>query len=295
MLVYLKYCFQGLAFPPGHGIIPRSRLHSVREELLQFLLEESKSLTSEVFKSFSASCGKCPNICYLLWMDTEATLEVLKCAFAQDSFEPRDELSGTVNAPSSEDEDGIIAGNPGSQNNMVQNVLDAIIDIVGLENEMIQSVVMGTADSEFWPSEKEFGYLIEFVSFFVSHKRAIASKRVVMHILTYLTSSYDDTRARTQKEKEVLQLFNAVPRNDWNSDFVLNLCSDAHFHQACGLIFTTRNQNLAALDSYMKDKEEPFHAFIFIDKRLFKLADDEALSFRTTVISRFPELVKLSR
>ncbi|CAL5060601.1 unnamed protein product [Urochloa decumbens] len=295
MLVYLKYCFQGLAFPPGHGIIPRSRLHSVREELLQFLLEESKSLTSEVFKGFSASCGKCPNICYLLWMDTEATLEVLKCAFAEDSFEPRDEPSITVNTSVSEDGDGIIAGNPRSQNNMLQNVLDAIIDIVGLENEAIRSVVMGTADSEFWPSEKEFGYLIKFVSFFVSHKRATASKTVVMHILTYLTSSYDDTRARTQKEKEVLQLFNAVPRNGWNSDFVLTLCSDAHFHQACGLILTTRNQNLAALDSYMKDKEEPFHAFIFIDKKLFELADDEVLSFHTTVISRFPELVKLSR
>ncbi|OEL18589.1 Vacuolar protein sorting-associated protein 8-like protein, partial [Dichanthelium oligosanthes] len=295
MLVYLKYCFQGLAFPPGHGIIPRSRLHSVREELLQFLLEESKSLTSEIFKGFNASCGKCPNICYPLWMDTEATLEVLRCAFAQDSFEPRDEPSSIVNASVSEDEDGIDAGSPESQNNMVQNVLDAIIDIVGLEKEVIRSIVMGTADSEFWPSEKEFGYLIEFVSFFVSHKRAIASKRVVMHILTYLTSSYDDAITRTQKEKEVLQLFNVVPRNDWNSDFVLNLCLDAHFHQACGLIFTARNQNLAALDSYMKDKEEPFHAFIFIDKRLLELSDDEALSFRTTVISRFPELVKLSR
>ncbi|CAN6226951.1 unnamed protein product [Urochloa humidicola] len=298
MLVYLKYCFQGLAFPPGHGIIPRSRLHSVREELLQFLLEESKSLTSEVFKGFNASCGKCPNVCYLLWMDTEATLEVLKCAFVEDSFEPRDEPDSTVNASVSEDGDGIIAGNPGSQNNiMLQSVLDAIIDIVGLENEVIRSVVMGTSttDSDFWPSEKEFGYLIEFVSFFVSHKRATASKRVIMHILTYLTSSYDDTRARTQKEKEVLQLFNAVPRNDWNSDFVLTLCSDAYFHQACGLIFKTRNQNLAALDSYMKDKEEPFHAFIFIDKKLFELTDDEALSFHTTVISRFTELVKLSR
>lgn len=60
-------------------------------------------------------------------------------------------------------------------------------------------------------------------------------------------------------------------------------------------MFMTRNQNLAALDSYMKDKEEPLHAFIFIDKRLNELTDDEALSFRTTVISRFPELVKLSR
>ncbi|XP_021314780.1 uncharacterized protein LOC8055060 isoform X2 [Sorghum bicolor] len=289
MLVYLKYCFQGLAFPPGHGIIPRSRLHSVREELLQFLLEESKPLTSEVFKGFNASCGKCLNICYLLWMDTEATLEVLKCAFVQDNFEPRDELPSTVN------EDGTDAGSPEGQNTMVQSAVDSIVDIVGLENDVICSVVMGKTESEFWPSEKDFGYLMEFVSFLVSHKRAHASKRVVMHILTYLISSYDDTRTRTQKEKEVLQLFNAVPQNDWNSDFVLNLCSHAHFYQACGLIFTTRNQNLAALDSYMKDKEEPFHAFIFIDKKLLELVDDEALSFHTTVMSRFPELVKLSR
>ncbi|XP_062224241.1 uncharacterized protein LOC133922777 [Phragmites australis] len=293
MLVYLKYCFQGLAFPPGHGIIPQSRLHSVREELVQFLLEESKSLTSEVFKGFNASCGKCPNICYLLWMDTEATLEVLKCAFAQDSFEPRDDPSSTIDASVSEDEDGIDAGM--SQNSMVQNAVDTIIDIVGLENEVIRSIVMGTDESKIWPSEGEFGYLIEFVSLFVSRKRANASKRVVMHILSYLTSSYDDTRTPTRKEKEVLQLFNAVPQNDWNSDFVLSLCLDAHFHQACGLIFTARDQNLAALDSYMEDKEEPFHAFIFINKRLFELADDEALSFRSTVISRFPELVKLSR
>ncbi|XP_066321059.1 uncharacterized protein [Miscanthus floridulus] len=295
MLVYLKYCFQGLAFPPGHGIIPRSRLHSVREELLQFLLEESKPLTSEVFKGFNASCGKCLNICYLLWMDTEATLEVLKCAFVQDNFEPRDELPSTVHTSVLGNEDSIDAGNPESQNTMVQNVVDAIIDIVGLKNDVIRSVVMGNTESEVWPSEKDFSYLMEFVSFFVSHKRANASKRVVRHILTYLISSYDDTRTRTQKEKEVLQLFNAVPQNDWNSDFVLNLCSDAHFYQACGLIFTTRNQNLAALDSYMKDEEEPFHAFIFIDKKLLELVDDEALSFHITVISRFPELVKLSR
>jgi len=166
-------------------------------------------------------------------MDTEATLEVLKCAFVQDNFEPRDELPSTVNTSVSDSEDGIDAGSPEGQNTMVQNVVDAIIDIVGLENDVIRSVVIGKTESEFWPSEKDFGYLMEFVSFFVSHKRANASKGVVMHILTYLISSYDDTRTRTQKEKEVLQLFNAVPRNDWNSDFVLNLCSDAHFYQVC--------------------------------------------------------------
>ncbi|KAL5199338.1 hypothetical protein ABZP36_020541 [Zizania latifolia] len=299
MLVYLKYCFQGLAFPPGHGTIPQSRLYSVREELLQFLLEESKIFTTDVYKSFKYSCGKCPNICYLLWMDTEASLEVLKCAFLHKRFEPRDSPFTTLDAPVSEDEDNIDIGSPDSENIILQNVVDAIVDIVGLENEAIHSIVLGAAESEIWPSEKDFGYLIEFVSFFVSHKRAKTSQRVVKHILRYLTSSNilssDDKKTPTQREKEVLQLFNVVPQTDWNSDYVLHLCLDSRFHQACGLIYTTRKQNLVALESYMKDTLEPFHAFIFINKKLAELADDEALSLRSTVISCFPELVKLSR
>lgn len=57
----------------------------------------------------------------------------------------------------------------------------------------------------------------------------------------------------------------------------------------------TRKQNLPALESYMKDTLEPFHAFIFINKKLSELADYEASSFRSSIISHFPELVKLSR
>ncbi|KAF7077699.1 hypothetical protein CFC21_082223 [Triticum aestivum] len=296
MLVYLKYCFQGLAFPPGHGRIPRAQLHAVRKELLRFMLEDSKMLTSEVFKGFSSSSGKCPNICYLLWMDTEATLEVVKCAFAQENFES---TSSTLDASVSKDEEDTDIQSPDSQNILLQSVVDTIIHIVGLENEAIHSVVVGTAESEeseLWPSVNDFGHIIEFVSFFVSHKRANASQRVLKHILKYLTSSttsYDDKKMPPQKE--VLQLFNVVPQTNWNSDYVLNLCLDAHFHQACGMIYTARNQNLAALDSYMKDTMEPYHAFIFINKKLLQLASDEALSFRSTVISRFAELVNLSR
>ena len=61
------------------------------------------------------------------------------------------------------------------------------------------------------------------------------------------------------------------------------------------MIYTARNQNLAALDSYMKDTMEPYHAFIFINKKLLQLASDEALSFRSIVISRFAQLVNLTR
>ncbi|KAE8804581.1 vacuolar protein sorting-associated protein 8 [Hordeum vulgare] len=297
MLVYLKYCFQGLAFPPGHGIIPRAQLHSVRKELLQFMLEESKMHTSEVFKGFSYSSGKCPNICYLLWMDTEATLEVVKCAFAQENFEP---TSSTADTPVSKDEDDTNIESPDSQNILLQSLVDTIIHIVGLENEAIHSIFVGIAESEeskLWPSVNDFGYIIEFLSFFISSRRAKSSQRVLKHILKYFmssnTPSHDDKKMLTQKV--VLQLFNVVPQTDWNSDYVLHLCLDAHFHQACGRIYTARNQNLSALDSYMKDIVEPYQAFIFISKKLFQLAGDEALSFRSTVISRFAELVNLSR
>ena len=188
-------------------------------------------LTSEVFKGFSSSSGKCPNICYLLWMDTEATLEVVKCAFAQENFQP----TCTPDASVSKDEDDTNIERTDSQNVLLQSVVDTIIHIVGLENEAIHSVVVGTAESEeseLWPSVNDFGHIIEFVSFFVSHKMANASQRVLKHILKYLTSSttsYDDKKMPPQKE--VLQLFNVVPQTDWNSDYVLNLCLDAHFHQ----------------------------------------------------------------
>jgi hypothetical protein len=207
----------------------------VRKELLEFMLEESKMLTSEIFKGFSSSCGKCPNICYLLLVDTEATLEVVKCAFAQESFEPS---SGTLDTSVSKDEDDTNIGSPDSQNALLQSIVDIVIHIVGLENEAIHSIVMGNVESdesELWPSVNDFGYIIEFVSFFVCHKRANASQRVLKHIFKYLTSSntqsYDDKKLLSQKE--VLQIFNVVPQTDWNSDYVLHLCLDAPFHQVC--------------------------------------------------------------
>ncbi|MQM01059.1 hypothetical protein Taro_033803, partial [Colocasia esculenta] len=66
-------------------------------------------------------------------------------------------------------------------------------------------------------------------------------------------------------------------------------------YEACGLIHTIRGQHIAALDSYMKDSDEPFYAFAFVLEILLKLNDSESSTFRSAVMSRIPELVKLSR
>ncbi|XP_073012447.1 uncharacterized protein [Typha latifolia] len=299
MLVYLKYCFQGLAFPPGHGILSYSRVRSVRHELMLFLLEDSKSLTSQIFKSFKSSCETCPNLCYLLWLDTEATMEVLKCALMEEGREPLDNSTNNAIVPpidNGQDDFGRLE----DHNIMVQKISNKLIDVLGLENELIRSIVLD-GDMQVWPSEKDLSHLLEFITFLVSFKQATISQRVLKHVFEYLTSPIvglctpNLNAVASQKEKQVLTLLRAIPQTKWNSDDMLHLCEKAQFHQACGIIHMIRGQNIAALDSYMKDVREPIHAFAFINKMLLQLANSEALSFRSEVICRIPELAKLSR
>lgn len=58
-----------------------------------------------------------------------------------------------------------------------------------------------------------------------------------------------------------------------------------------------RGNNVAAMDCYMKDTEDPLHAFAFIDSMLSRHASTEesATSFHSAVMSRVPDLIKLSR
>ncbi|KAL2336279.1 hypothetical protein Fmac_010725 [Flemingia macrophylla] len=65
--------------------------------------------------------------------------------------------------------------------------------------------------------------------------------------------------------------------------------------KVCGLIRSVRHEYVAALDSYVKDVDEPVHAFSFINKALSQLTDNDHAAFRSAVILRIPELVELSR
>lgn len=107
LLVYLKHCFLGLAFPPGNGSLDPARLPSLRSELIHFLLASEASKNSsrasdDVSKAAEnvskaeanghagnrESAGKetrdrFPRLRYLLGLDTEAALKVLSAAFPE--------------------------------------------------------------------------------------------------------------------------------------------------------------------------------------------------------------------
>ncbi|XP_031251024.1 vacuolar protein sorting-associated protein 8 homolog [Pistacia vera] len=303
MLVYLKYCFQGLAFPPGHGTLPPTRLPSLRKELMQFLLEESDAQNSQAASSLSVG-GLYLNLYHLLELDTEATLDVLRCAFKEDAT-PLSDIASHDSADANMEADKEQNSMDKCQNMLVQNTVNALVHV--LDNVISQiNGPAGNDDSgsvETWPSQKDIGHLFEFIAYYVACGKANVSKSVLSQILHYLTSEKNaspsnpthSVETSRKREKQLLALLEVVPETDWNASDVLHLCESAQFHQVCGLIHTIRHHYLAALDSYMKDFDEPIHAFSFINDKLVQLTDKERAAFRSAVISRIPELVGLSR
>ncbi|OIW02356.1 hypothetical protein TanjilG_08503 [Lupinus angustifolius] len=302
MLVYLKYCFTGLAFPPGHGTIPRTRLPSLRKELVEFLLEESNMHKSQKVSDF-VSKGPYLNLYLLLELDSEATLDVLKCAFVVDEIS--NALTSSLSTDDSSIEDAKIETDnvTETQNTLVQSTVDALIQIIDM-NVVTTDTTSSSGDDGLlkeWPS-KDIVYLFEFISYYVALQRAKVSKGVLCQILKYLTTdSYFTTNVSSHsstpknREKQVLALLEVLPESEWDTSYVLELCERAQFHQVCGLIHTIRHEPVAALDSYMNDVDEPVHAFSFINRTLSQLTGNNHAAIRSAVISRIPELIELSR
>ncbi|KAF2315162.1 hypothetical protein GH714_038297 [Hevea brasiliensis] len=302
-LVYLKYCFSGLAFPPGHGALPPTRLPSLRTELVQFLLENSSALNSRVVLGLS-SRGTYLNLYHLLELDTEATLDVLRLAFMDDE-NPKPEFTShdVANINMENEQENITTIE--SQNILVQNTLNALVQII--EKDASQAAEHASSDDtgsvDAWPSKRDIGNLFEFIAYHVACRKAYVSSSVLSQILEYLTSESNLSasfpahviKTLKRREKQVLALLEVVPETDWNSSYVLQLCEKAHYHQVCGFIHTIRNQYLAALDSYMKDVDEPVHTFAYINNTLRQLSGNEREDFQSAVMSRIPELVVLSR
>ncbi|CAH1429293.1 unnamed protein product [Lactuca virosa] len=269
MLVYLKYCFSGLAFPPGHGSLSPARLPSLRMELIDFLLEHSNAPSTWGLTNLS-STEAYKNLYHLLELDTEATLDVLRCAFIDST--PKDSRSQS------------------------QDLIQKTVDVLALV------IKTGKAIST-WPSKDDTGRILEFISHFVACGEAKISKELLGQIFEYLTldasippnieSKNNDICKK--REKEVLALLEVVPETDWDDRYLSDMCEKAHFYQVCGFIHNSKHQYIAAIDNFMKDVDEPIHAFSYISNLLQQNNDKRPDSLEAAVISRIPHLVQLSR
>uniref|UniRef100_A0A1J3JRI7 Vacuolar protein sorting-associated protein 8-like protein n=1 Tax=Noccaea caerulescens TaxID=107243 RepID=A0A1J3JRI7_NOCCA len=297
MLVYLKYCFLGLAFPPGHGTLIPTRLPSLRTELIQCLLEKSNA---HDLNTCVTSQRIYLNLYHLLEMDTEATLDVLRYAFAEDEMvkhENRLLESGEVSLESKTD--GSIP-EVRCKDMLIQKLIDALVHVLdgGLSQPDESGDPDGSKSDKNWPSKDDTSHLFEFVAYYAARGRVSIPKSVLAQILDYLTSdhilpTYD--LSPKMRENQLLNLLKAVPETDWDVAYVSQLCEKAHFYQVCGYIHTIGRRYIAALESYMKEADEPIHSFCYVNKMLSQMTGDEFTAFQSAIIARIPELLELSR
>lgn len=179
---------------------------------------------------------------HLLHLDTEATLDVLRCSFVEDEIPKPD---SPLHDSADEDTEANKDNDNGCQNQLVQDMVNALVDILNrsdskAERSGIEDVI---GSVEEWPSQKDIGHIHEFIAYYVACRRANVSKSVLNQIIEYLTSHNNfppniSTHLISQRrEKQVLALLAVVPETDWNASRVLDLCEKAQFHQVSLHVF----------------------------------------------------------
>ena len=92
---------------------------------------------------------------------------------------------------------------------------------------------------ETWPSKKDAGHIIEFITHYVARERAKVSRDILSQNLEYLTSeisfspsvSRQNIEIHKRREKQLLTLLEVVPDTDWDAPYLLHLCERCQFHQ----------------------------------------------------------------
>ncbi|KAJ6878484.1 hypothetical protein NC652_032103 [Populus alba x Populus x berolinensis] len=274
-----------------HGALPVARLSSLRTELVQFLLESSDASNPQ-----AVSRGSYLNLYHLLQLDTEATLDVLRCAFLDgENLKPEFSMQdGAETSMEAKQENNIMAE---SQNFWIQNTINALVQITEKHISRADESAVDNVDTRFvdaWPSKKDLGNLFEFIAYHVACRKAHVSKGVLSQILEYLTSEstvppvflHTSLKLQRRERNRCLHFWKWCLRMIGMSLMCYSYVRKHTF---------TRHQYLAALDSYMKDVDEPIHTFAYINNMLVKLSDNDSGAFRSAVISRIPELLVLSR
>lgn len=178
------------------------------------------------------------NLLYLLELDTEASLLVLRCAFTDEET--------NLDISSYDSANGIteIENDTAAENiKLIQEIVTALIHVLDVDVRRIhKSSSSETKMSDMWPSTNDTGHIFEFLAYFVAFKRAKVSKDVLTRILEHLI--FEDSSIsggleqnvgslRKRREKQVLSLLEIVPESDWEAAHVLHLCEKAQFHQVC--------------------------------------------------------------
>ena len=227
----------GSLLATGHGSLATTRLPGLRAEILQFLLDQEGSIRGRSLTSFKAEeSGVYPRLWFLLHVDIQATLLVLRLAFPEHGPLGIGK-QGFAYLTSADDEDLVLSASEDVHDGVryAQATVNALIEILKSSDQITsdsKEVDTHSGDSEVrWPSNEDVGCLLDFVAQFVASRHAVVSSSTFMRILEYVASPTLEIEVSRAKEDLMVRLLGSVPDSNLDSSRALLLAQRNNFWQ----------------------------------------------------------------
>lgn len=204
---------------------------------MQFLLDQEGSIRGRSLTSFKAEEARVyPRLWFLLHVDIQATLLVLRLAFPEHGPLGIGK-QGFAYLTSADDEDLVLSASEDVHDGVryVQATVNALIEISKASHKVTsdaKDVDTNSEDSEIhWPSKEDVGYLLDFVAQFVASRHAVVSSSTFMRILEYVASPTLGSDVARVREDLMVRLLSAVPDSNLDLSRTLQLAQTNNFWQ----------------------------------------------------------------
>lgn len=204
---------------------------------MQFLLDQEGSIRGRSLTSFKAEEARVyPRLWFLLHVDIQATLLVLRLAFPEHGPLGIGK-QGFAYLTSADDEDFVLSASEDVHDGVryVQATVNALIEISKASHKVTsdaKDVDTNSEDSEIhWPSKEDVGYLLDFVAQFVASRHAVVSSSTFMRILEYVASPTLGSDVARVREDLMVRLLGAVPDSNLDLSRTLQLAQTNNFWQ----------------------------------------------------------------
>ena len=302
-LLYLQSCFLGKTFPQEKPLEPEERAHSVKLELLRFLMQErfSPSPHTKNAVTLVPTVGqrsmRFPYIRVLLLVDPRGMLETL--SYGLDSIP----LLSHSTSESLEDwvhSSGQPAGTPDLQEIMID-----IASILLPKSSKDQTL----AESNIFKRRGAVNAFLDFAANFVINGTVRLEKAVAFMIIERVAKQYSsasEAESRQSFQRKAMDVLSALPRDSYDPDRVLDVFVKSSMHRASLLLhqqvasswgddelgLRTRHF-LSAIDCYIDDEDPLFrmNVFKYVKKECSGVTERGTL--RESLFDRLSALVHL--
>ena len=308
-LLYLQNCFRGKTFPQDNDLVPEDRVHTLRPQLLRFLLQERfSSSSSSVKKSgqvFGTRALRYPYSHLLLLVDPRAMFDTISIALdapdiefgrSDSNFESIGGWEVEVGADMGESGGRVSNGGSGVGSGDVrgtpdrQQVISMFLSIVlpeKTENALAQQTTLVQSRAAVTP-------FLDFLAVYLMKGVVRANKSVTFMILSRMAERFagsKDSQERQYAQSQIIELLTALPRNSYEPDEVLKLVEASGIHRAALLLHqqgaTSWHEGIddserrarhfsCAIDCYLEDDDYEFRkeVFAYAKKECSGMSDD---------------------